>query len=76
MMGYMDSGFKSSLPSTTDCLSNRVNAYKRQISEWMTRGKTILPSKDPQRQQIYKVTGKDNPQQDESNLGSKNVPYF
>ena len=34
-MVYMDSGLKNKRPSTTDGISNRENAKKNQISEWM-----------------------------------------
>ena len=35
-MAYMDTGLKGSLPSTTDCLSKRIDAYKKQkySNEW------------------------------------------
>ena len=42
MMAYMDSGFKSSLQSTKDCLEMKRCLKESDIPEWMTEVKTIL----------------------------------
>ena len=47
MIAYMDSGFKNSHLSTTDCILNKVDAQKKQIypHEWL-RGNYPDPKKN------------------------------
>ena len=46
LMAYADFGLENSPSYKRDLLLKGINAYRKQIPEWMTKGKTTLIQKD------------------------------